>query len=44
MRFTYDTSYYDTKRLLRYPAQWLAYGTLVVALTAAPWVSARLIR
>jgi branched-chain amino acid transport system permease protein len=38
MRFAYDTSYYDTKRLLRYPAQWLAYGTLVLALIAAPWM------
>lgn len=38
MRFDYDTSYVDPQRLLRYRSQWLAYGALVVALIAAPWV------
>ena len=38
MRFDYDTSYVDTQRLLRYPSQWLAYGALILALIAAPWV------
>ena len=38
MRFDYDTSYADPQRLLRYRSQWIAYGTLVLALIAAPWV------
>lgn len=38
MRFDYDTSYHDGKRLLRYPSQWLSYGALALALLVAPWV------
>ena len=38
MRFHYDTSYRDGQRLLRYPSQWLAYGLLLAAAVAAPWV------
>lgn len=38
MRFDYDTSYVDPQRLLRYRSQWLAYGALVLALIAAPWL------
>lgn len=41
MRFHYDTSYADAIRLLRYPSDWLAYGLLVVALLAAPWILPR---
>lgn len=38
MRFEYDTSYHDGKRLLRHPSQWLAWGLLLAAVLAAPWV------
>ena len=38
MRFDYDTSYVDPQRLVRYRSQWLAYGALVLALIAAPFV------
>lgn len=38
MRFDYDTSYRDARRLLRYPSQWLAYGLLAVVLMVAPWL------
>jgi branched-chain amino acid transport system permease protein len=38
MRFPYDTSYRDAGRLLRYRADWLSYGALLVALIAAPAV------
>lgn len=38
MRFDYDTSYRDGKRLLRYPSQWLAYGALCLMLLVAPWL------
>jgi branched-chain amino acid transport system permease protein len=38
MRFDYDTSYRDGKRLLRYPSQKLAYALLALVLLAAPWV------
>ncbi|MEN9769082.1 MAG: hypothetical protein RLZZ180_712 [Pseudomonadota bacterium] len=38
MRFDYDTSYLDAKRLLRYPAQKLAYAALAILLLAAPWL------
>jgi branched-chain amino acid transport system permease protein len=38
MRFDYDTSYHDAKRLLRYPAQKAAYALLILALAAAPWL------
>ena len=38
MRFDYDTSYRDGKRLLRYPSQKLAYALLALALVAAPWL------
>jgi branched-chain amino acid transport system permease protein len=38
MRFDYDTSYRDGKRLLRYPSQKLAYGLLLAVLVAAPWL------
>jgi branched-chain amino acid transport system permease protein len=38
MRIDYDTSYVDPQRLLRYRSQWLAYGALILALIAAPWV------
>jgi branched-chain amino acid transport system permease protein len=41
MRFHYDTTYRDASRLLRYPADWLAYGALVVLLLAAPFVLPR---
>ncbi len=37
MRFPYDTSYSDARKLLRYPADWLAYGLLLAVLLAAPW-------
>lgn len=36
MRFAYDTSYQDSRRLLRYPSDWFAYGALLAALIAAP--------
>ena len=32
MRFDYDTSYRDGKRLLRYPSQKLAYALLALVL------------
>ena len=38
MRFDYDTSYLDARRLLRYPGQKAAYAMLLVLLIAAPWV------
>ncbi len=38
MRFHYDTSYRDAQRLLRYRADWLAYGALLAVLAAAPWL------
>jgi branched-chain amino acid transport system permease protein len=41
MRFPYDTSYRDARRLLRYPADRLAYGLLLAALIAAPWILPR---
>lgn len=41
MRFDYDTSYRDGKRLLRYPAQKLAYAALLALLVAAPWILPR---
>lgn len=41
MRFDYDTSYRDNQALLRYPAGRIAYGLLLLALLAAPWVLPR---
>lgn len=41
MRFPYDTSYRDSRRLLRYASDRLAYGALAAALVAAPWVLPR---
>jgi branched-chain amino acid transport system permease protein len=38
VRFDYDTSYRDAKRLLRYPSQQLAYGLLLALALAAPWL------
>lgn len=38
MRFHYDTSYRDAARLMRYRTDWLAYGSLMAALVAAPFV------
>jgi branched-chain amino acid transport system permease protein len=38
MRFPYDTSYRDPQRLLRYRADWLAYGALLAVLIVAPAV------
>ena len=38
MRFDYDTSYHDAKRLLRYPRQKAVYALLIAALIAAPWL------
>ena len=38
MRFPYDTSYRDSRKLLRYGSDWLAYGALLALLVAAPWV------
>jgi len=37
VQFDYDTSYAQSRRLLRRPGQWLSYGTLVVALIVAPF-------
>ena len=31
MRFPYDTSYRDSRKLLRYGSDWLAYGALLVS-------------
>src|SRR5215213_3918698 len=41
MRFPYDTSYRDSRRLLRYGSDWLAYGALLVLLIAAPFILSR---
>jgi branched-chain amino acid transport system permease protein len=41
MRFPYDTSYRDSRRLLRYGSDWLAYGALLTLLVAAPWILPR---
>jgi branched-chain amino acid transport system permease protein len=41
MRFPYDTSYREAQKLLRYRADWLAYGTLAAVLIAAPWILPR---
>lgn len=38
MRFAYDTSYADARRLLRFPAGRIAYALLLAALLAAPFV------
>ena len=38
MRFSYDTSYYDAQRILRYRSDWMSYGLLLVALMVAPWL------
>jgi len=38
MRFPYDTSYRDGQALLRYTPGRIAYGLLLLALLAAPWV------
>ena len=41
MRYPYDTSYRDSQSLLRYPGTRIAYGILMLALLAAPWVLPR---
>ena len=41
MRFPYDTSYRDAQRLIRYRADWLVYGALLLLLLAAPWILPR---
>ena len=41
MRFNYDTSYRDGQTLLRYPVGRIAYGVLVIALLAVPWILPR---
>jgi len=41
MRFPYDTSYRDSRKLLRYRSDWLAYGILLALLIAAPWILPR---
>ncbi len=41
MRFPYDTSYRNGQSLLRYPGSRIAYGILLLALLAAPWVLPR---
>ncbi len=41
MRFHYDTTYRDAQRLIRYRADWLAYGALFLLLLAAPWILPR---
>ena len=38
MRFPYDTSYRDSRKLLRYGSDWAAYGVLLALLIAAPWI------
>ncbi|MFM7342481.1 MAG: branched-chain amino acid ABC transporter permease [Betaproteobacteria bacterium] len=38
MRFDYDTSYQDSKRLLRYRSDQLIYGLTLALLLAAPWL------
>lgn len=38
MRFDYDTSYRDGKRLLRYPSQKWTYAGLLLLLVAVPWL------
>lgn len=38
MRFDYDTSYADPLKLLRYPGDKLAYGILLLGLTAVPFL------
>lgn len=38
MRFDYDTSYRDSKRLLRYASQKWAYASLLLLLVAVPWM------
>src|SRR5687768_15139360 len=41
MRFHYNTDYADELRQLRYPADKIAYGALLAALQAAPFVLPR---
>ncbi len=41
MKFPYDTSYRDARRLLRYRSDWIVYGLLLAALIAAPWILPR---
>jgi branched-chain amino acid transport system permease protein len=43
VRFHYDTGYGDSQRLLRYTTEWVAWGALVIALLAAPFVVPRYI-
>ncbi len=38
MRFDYDTSYQDSKRLLRYPSEKFIYALTLAVLLAAPWL------
>ena len=38
MRFHYDTSYRDSRTLLRYSGGRIAYGLLIVTLLAIPWL------
>jgi branched-chain amino acid transport system permease protein len=41
MRFPYDTSYRDSRKLLRYGSDRLVYGILLALLIAAPWLLPR---
>jgi branched-chain amino acid transport system permease protein len=41
MRLPYHTSYREAQDLLRYRADWLAYGLLAAVLIAAPWLLPR---